>query len=118
MVAMRDPETQKNGVVFILYNVGNTRVLGGDRAEKLAQVLWLLPVCIKAAHYCYDDPKLEIFEKTMSTAMESYYLCRFRSHVGTFSIKAVVLLWRSATYVDLYSMTHQSSQSSFFVSFK
>ena len=86
MVALRfRPETRTRGVVHILYSVGY-RNIRYSRAEKMAKMFGLLPIKTVAVHYCYDSPQLfDTFAKCLKAEMDSFYLCRFRSHVGSHS---------------------------------
>jgi hypothetical protein len=81
MTALRDEETQRTGVVFIMYSVGQKEFLS-DRPAKLANIWWLLPVRLIGTHVCYDASVTHMYVKLMSDNMESHHLCRFRSHFG------------------------------------
>lgn len=58
MFALRDEDTQKNGIVAIVYNVGCDKSQS-DRASVMAntELVSSLPLRFTALHYCYDDEK-------------------------------------------------------------
>ena len=81
MTALRDSEIQKKGIVFILYAVGKRQLLGG-RPSKLAALWSIIPMRIRALHFCYDTPLMDFGAKVLCHAMESRFLCRLRLHKG------------------------------------
>eukprot|EP00339_Tiarina_fusa_P022023 CAMPEP_0117058670 /NCGR_PEP_ID=MMETSP0472-20121206/40758_1 /TAXON_ID=693140 ORGANISM="Tiarina fusus, Strain LIS" /NCGR_SAMPLE_ID=MMETSP0472 /ASSEMBLY_ACC=CAM_ASM_000603 /LENGTH=620 /DNA_ID=CAMNT_0004776087 /DNA_START=53 /DNA_END=1915 /DNA_ORIENTATION=- len=83
MTALLDEETQRKGVVFIMYSVGQKEFLS-DRPGKLANIWWLLPVRLAATHVCYDASVMHMYVTLMSSDMDSRHLLRFRSHFGSY----------------------------------
>jgi hypothetical protein len=81
MAALRDPEIQIKGMVFIVYAVGKKHLLG-NRPSKLAALWSILPIRLVAIHACYDNPLMHFGIKLLSLSMESKHLCRFRAHYG------------------------------------
>lgn len=83
MFAIRDADTQKNGIVTIAYNVGRGKTNDRQAVFKNAQLISFLPVRLTGIHYCYDDEKLGgLFYVAMYVIQKAARLrCRF--HLGT-----------------------------------
>jgi hypothetical protein len=88
MVALEDVKAQKKGFVSIFYNCGG---LGG--AEKLyfdviskikTMINDSLPYRNRAAHYCYDNPRILPALSLLQLFMGKENRIRFRSHYGKF----------------------------------
>jgi hypothetical protein len=83
MLALKDIDTQKNGVVAIPYNVGSGKTKDRQAILKNAQLVTTLPLRFTAVHYCYDDEKLRgLFYVAMYVFQKAARIrCRF--HLGT-----------------------------------
>lgn len=83
MLALKDIDTQKNGVVAIPYNVGSGKSKDRQAILKNAQLVTALPMRFTAVHYCYDDEKLlGLFYVAMYVLQKAARIrCRF--HLGT-----------------------------------
>ena len=83
MVAIRDKEIQRNGIVFVLWSVGNTQ-FAANRPGKLTALWSIFPIRIVAVHICYDNPLLNLGFQLIQKTMETKFLIRCRGHFGTY----------------------------------
>jgi len=83
MYAIQDVDTQKNGVVSIVYNVGRGKSKDRDAAWKFSRMFAALPARQTGAHYCIDDDQtLAMFYIAMNALSKAARL-RSRIHVGS-----------------------------------
>jgi hypothetical protein len=83
MLALKDTDTQKNGVVAIPYNVGRGKTKDRQAILKNAQLVTALPLRFTAVHYCYDDEKLRGLFYVAMYAFQKAARIRCRFHLGT-----------------------------------
>jgi hypothetical protein len=55
-------------------------------------------------HYCYDDPKKQIFFALASTVLETQTRTRLRAHLGTTMQVVFLLLFLFLGSIGLYSL--------------
>ena len=79
---MRDEETQKNGLVVILYNYDHYREQV-DFNKEVHQFREALPQKMHAAHYCYNDPTLRPFVAGIRLFIDPQARFRLRPHYGS-----------------------------------
>ena len=85
MTALRDEETQKRGIVVVVYNVGPKRFIPGDfvMMQRFHAVREVLPQRIVGAHYCFDDDSIRPIVWAMRLLLPKRVRTRFRPHFGT-----------------------------------
>lgn len=85
MSALDDEETQKRGVVCIVYNVEPKSHLANDPRIYLNvyQLLPKLPIRMMGAHYCVQDSHLRLFMSSIRVAMSREVRLRSRVHHGS-----------------------------------
>lgn len=81
-----DPETQKNGIVSLTYNVGYFAPEMFNRQfyknmSKIAKTA--LPIRIVGNHHCYNDFKERAVSQVMMMFLPKDMKTRYRSHVGS-----------------------------------
>ncbi len=79
-----DEESQRNGWVAIVYNVGPYRWEYFDREmySRYLKVVKLLPFRIVGYHSCFNDLKLRTVTPFTHVFMTNETRARFRSHIG------------------------------------
>lgn len=83
MFAVKDIDTQKNGIVSIMYNIGRGIRQDPQAAIRFAKMGGTMPVKVTAIHCCYDDEQIRgmfyigLYVMTKASRMR----CRF--HLGT-----------------------------------
>jgi hypothetical protein len=82
MTAIRDVATQKNGLVFIGYNMEKTCVVDRTAAWCVSQMRKILPMRIIGMHYCYDDFRMRPMMAVAMLVMGGANRVRFRAHYG------------------------------------
>ena len=85
MTSLLDEETQKRGIVGLVYNNDGT-VRHEDRicTWKSGHLLSVLPVRIVAMHYCYEAAQYRSLLSLATTVVGAKTRARFRPHHGTF----------------------------------
>ena len=84
MKILQDEETQKKGLVCVVYNTG--KILFNEEFHLIRHVnniRYSLPDRIVGGHYCYNDPLLRPFIAGMKLLMQKDERTRFRTHFGT-----------------------------------
>jgi len=82
MTTMREEDTQRSGVVYVMYNYCQHREEVDFRRE-IHQLRSALPQKTHAAHYCYNDWKLRPFVTGVRLFMDRTSRFRLRPHLGT-----------------------------------
>jgi hypothetical protein len=85
MCAVEDEETQKKGIVSVVYNVEPKSPLANDPRIYLNvyQLLPALPIRMMGAHYCVQDSGLRRFMSSIRVAMSRELRLRSRVHHGS-----------------------------------
>ena len=83
MMAMRDEETQKRGVVGIPYNVGRDHAKDREAVWKAAKLVSILPVRFTGIHYCFSDEKVQLLFSLAMFVFNKNARIRCRLHMGT-----------------------------------
>lgn len=85
MSALEDEETQKRGVVCVVYNVEPHSEIANDPRIYLNvyKLLPSLPVKVMGAHYCVQDAHLRLFMSSIRVAMSREVRLRSRVHHGS-----------------------------------
>jgi hypothetical protein len=85
MAALEDEETQKRGLVCVVYNVEPKSPLANDPRIYLNvyQLLPKLPIRMMGAHYCVQDSNLRNFMSSIRIAMSREIRLRSRVHHGS-----------------------------------
>jgi hypothetical protein len=84
MVASGDEETQKKGMIYIVFNFGPKRVAHKMTAAlKVRTVLWRAPVRLVALHCVFDSDSLGPMNAALVTAVNKMMKVRSRFHQGT-----------------------------------
>ena len=91
MMALRDENVQKKGVVMVYYGVGQDYFYR-DRPMEIVSCWRNLPMRIVGCHACYDHPVLHALFSLAAFAMESQILCRLRCHYGTCALRCFCFL--------------------------
>lgn len=82
MTMMQDEETQKNGVVSIMYNFC-ANIENVDLDAPATELHRALPQRIEAAHFCSDNPFLRAHVTGVQLFIDPSARFRLRPHVGT-----------------------------------
>lgn len=101
MHALRDIETQRNGMVGLAYNVGAGYTQDREAVWRMAKLVGDLPTKFKGVHYCYDNENVKMLFALAMFVWERQTRIRCRIHCGsdmecvynlmTFGIPAEVL---------------------------
>jgi hypothetical protein len=102
MSCAEDIDTQKRGVVFVLYKTGPNQKFDAQAGRANIRMVSSLPgIMVVALHFCFDNPKfnpfLSLFLKTMDSFQKNM-MVRVKMHHGkligvhTCRIHAIVLL--------------------------
>jgi len=83
MFALKDENTQKNGIVGIPYNIGSGKTNDRQAILRAAQLVSALPLRFTAVHYCYDDETLRGIFYVAMYVFEKAARIRSRFHLGT-----------------------------------
>jgi len=85
MSALEDEETQRRGIVCVVYNVEPRSPLSNDPRIYLNvyQLLPKLPIRMMGAHYCVQDAHLRLFMSSIRIAMSREVRLRSRVHHGS-----------------------------------
>lgn len=83
MIVAEDIETQRNGIVCIGYNLGQTKILGRDAWYGLGSLLQGLPLRVASLHFCADNAALRTAVDLAALALGSNHGTRYRFHSGT-----------------------------------
>ena len=89
MVSLQDEDTQKYGVVDVVYNIGLAKH-DAQFADVIAKAHMLrdgVPFRLSALHYCYDNPLLRSAMSLVQIMVGRDYRLRFRTHFGRFAVK-------------------------------
>ncbi|KAL3908403.1 MAG: hypothetical protein SGARI_003077 [Bacillariaceae sp.] len=94
MCAVEDEETQKKGIVSVVYNVEPKSPLANDPSVYLNvyQLLPTLPIRMMGAHYCVQDSDLRKFMSSIRVAMSREVRLRSRVHHGSHEECAYTLM--------------------------
>lgn len=83
MFALKDVETQKNGMVIVAYNHGKYKTTNRSAVFRSSKLVSSLPIKITGVHYCFDEEKMKgLFYLAMYAAEKAARL-RVRFHSGT-----------------------------------
>ena len=84
MTLLKDEETQKQGMVQIVYNVNDRWRENFDRDLYLgvAKIRAATPIRVVSVHYCFNDPAFGAIIKLVTTALEMHTRTRTRLHYG------------------------------------
>jgi hypothetical protein len=84
MVALRDPEAQRRGVVVVGYFIGNGKGsrLSSDATWKVPKLSQCLPLSIVAIHLCYDNTMWRPWHALIKTSFNMFARVRIRTHYG------------------------------------
>lgn len=84
MFALRDEDTQKNGMVGIIYNVGFNQAQHQRSAVMTnTELVSSLPLRFTALHYCYDDEKQRVLFSVAMFFLRRNERLRCRFHFGS-----------------------------------
>jgi hypothetical protein len=87
MIALWDEETQKKGIVIIVYLFGErTTEFDPNGAWKLPALSGCMPIRVASCHVCMNDSKLSPLIALGLMVTGSYTRLRHRYHRGTFEI--------------------------------
>ena len=96
MVALEDVETQKRGIVLVLfhYHYDGQGILGQERLVKCRKFLQGLPFKFMGIHYCCSEQSMHFFRPIQN--MIQYLIGsdgrrHFRAHVGKNTVYALQL---------------------------
>mmetsp|Transcript_19560 Transcript_19560/g.36480 ORF Transcript_19560/g.36480 Transcript_19560/m.36480 type:complete len:489 (+) Transcript_19560:119-1585(+) len=83
MFALQDVETQKRGIVGLVYNIGAGKSTDREAVWKAAKIVSILPVRFTGIHYCYDDEKIRLLFGLAMFVFNKNARIRCRLHFGT-----------------------------------
>ena len=84
LMVSRDVETQKRGIVGVIYNIGISKH-DSNFADLIAKAYMLrdgLPFRVSAIHYCYENRLLKTTMSLVQIMVGRDYRLRFRPHFG------------------------------------
>lgn len=85
MTACEDIETQKRGIVGVVYYVGKMKCeFNHPLNKRLAKFPKWLPYRLTGYHICFDDPRLRAWKPIAMLLMGRSLRVRLRIHDGTF----------------------------------
>lgn len=84
MLALKDVETQKNGLIAIIYNVCDTWLnkFPANLFRQVTQLLKSIPLRQPAIHYCYSDPSFGALISLITNSIERNARARTKLHRG------------------------------------
>ena len=82
MSALKDVETQKNGMVVVCYNHGQWKTTKRESVFRSAKLISVLPLKLAGVHYCFDDDKMKGLFYLAMYAGEKAARIRVRFHQG------------------------------------
>ena len=86
LAAAEDEETQKHGIVGIVYYVGTFNGEFNHKLnKKVAAISKWFPLRITGYHICFDDPRLRAWKPLAMLLMGKNLRVRVRFHDGTWS---------------------------------
>ena len=105
--AVEDEETQKRGLVVILYHMGkiNTNLDQDVMQEGSISDQWL-PIRFSAIHECLDHPMMKVISKIIAMTTGPDFRARFRVHEGTHTECQYKLLTFGIP-IDMFPITSQ-----------
>jgi hypothetical protein len=82
---MDDEDAQKNGIVAVIYNVGQFRreAVALDLTKDWPRIMRTLPLRLVGFHYCFDDAALHPAASLAKLVVGTNTRLRFRVHFGT-----------------------------------
>jgi hypothetical protein len=80
---LEDVETQKNGIVVIVYNIEHAVFASRKRMIAMEEFNRSFPLRMVACHACVDDPKIEAFTNFGVVFLGALASVRYRCHSGT-----------------------------------
>ena len=85
MTALQDEETQKKGIVMIIYNVSEnwTKYFDPKALKKVAQLRQVMPTKLASMHYCYLDPAFGAVINLIVRTVQRNIRTRTKLHSGT-----------------------------------
>lgn len=83
-----DEETQKKGMVFVLYNVASDWIkrMDVDLFLRILKVRNASPIKLMGAHYCFKDPAFGALINIVNQTVERPIRVRTRMHRGTYDL--------------------------------
>eukprot|EP00980_Cylindrotheca_fusiformis_P003723 scaffold824_cov129-Cylindrotheca_fusiformis.AAC.3 len=81
--ALRDKETQRKGLVLVLFNVGSSSSLEPEVLYHLREMVQSIPLRLIGFHICYDNPMRRPLISLLIAALDKFITARCRSHFGT-----------------------------------
>ena len=90
MAAAEDVQTQRNGLIAIIFAVGDSirRRLDSAAYLRLSKLLNAIPYLVRGVHFCYEDEVVaHIYPnpiKIIQLAVDTFTRAKFRVHHGTF----------------------------------
>jgi hypothetical protein len=81
MAMLRDEETQRRGLVYLLMNFNSYRVKV-ENFTCTTKIGTSMPANIVGGHYCYNDPDLTPFIRGFQLMVSEHDRCRLRVHFG------------------------------------
>jgi hypothetical protein len=95
MVALEDEETQRKGLVQIIYNVNERwrETFDKELYMGVGKIRAATPIRVVSIHYCFNDPAFGVIIKLVYVALEMHTRTRVRLHYGTFLSLALLRLF-------------------------
>jgi hypothetical protein len=85
MSCAEDIDTQKRGVVFVFYKTGPNQKFDHQAGRANIRIAASLPGMVVALHFCFDNPKFNLFLSLMLKIVDSYQknmVVRVKMHHG------------------------------------
>ena len=84
MAMVDDEETQKRGIVGLMYYMGKTQSeFDAEIFRQAPTLLEWLPIRYGSLHMCYDDPMIRMFSPILKLQIGRMRRARLRMHDGT-----------------------------------
>lgn len=81
-IALEDEETQKKGITFVGYNLGNTHSVDRKIALQVGYLTVAMPMRFAGLHMCVDQQSQRVVATLASLVMGMHNTVRSRCHFG------------------------------------
>jgi hypothetical protein len=102
IVSEESQESQRNGIVLVIFGMGPRAQADRNTLWKLVYILRSLPIRVASVHFCYDDLEAKAIANLSVVALDRKSRARFRTHYGKFEM-CVPNEFSNGTMVHLFS---------------
>ena len=92
MTCLQDEETQRRGIVTVVYSVGPLRILQDlSVTQRVHSMREGIPQRISGVHFCYEDVRARPLVACLQLVLGKNIRGRFRPHLGEFFCPSLTL---------------------------